>query len=189
MRGRIEVEIGIRVKDVEPQEAERFLIAFARIAANSDGAVKINPATQKVLQGMPAVQKALQAAPPVLEAVSPVPSETRESIRAGELERRAEQKRTLAAIREEGKIRQRFEREAAREDRKNEWAAALAEKAKCRAEKNLSDKAEISAALKQANYRVIVAANTLNITPAGLYQKMVRLGFYTRKPIGEKKGG
>ena len=189
MKGRIEVEIGIKVMDVPPEEVESFLLAFARIAANSDGAVKINPATQKVLQGMPAVQKALQAAPPALEAVSSVPSETRESMRAGELERRAEEKRLLAASREEDKARRRLEREAARETRLSEKAQQRAEWDKRRDQKYRDEHRKVEVALKQANYRVIVASKTLGMTPAGLYQKMVRLGFYTRKPIAQKKGG
>ena len=186
MRGRIEVEIGIKVIDVPPEEVESFLLAFARIAANSDGAVKINPATQKVLQGMPAVQKALQAAPPVLEGVPGIPSETWGKMQEMELERRVENKRILAARREEEKEVRRLEREAAREDRKNEWAAALAEKAKRRAEKNLSDKAEISAILQSSKYCVKTASNKLGITPAGLYMKMQRLGLYTRKSHAER---
>ncbi|KKL27430.1 hypothetical protein LCGC14_2385210 [marine sediment metagenome] len=81
------------------------------------------------------------------------------------------------------------EREAARETRLSEKAQQRAEWDKQRDQKYRDEHRKVEVALKQANYRVIVASKTLGMTPAGLYQKMVRLGFYTRKPIGEKKGG
>ena len=189
MKGRIEVEIGIKVMDVPPEEVESFLLAFARIAANSDGAVKINPATQKVLQGMPAVQKALQAAPPVLEGVPGIPSETWGKMQEMELERRAENKRNLAAKREEAKEVGRLEREAVRDARRSEKAQQRAEREKCKAEKKQAELEKVSRALAAARFCIPVAAKELGISREGLYLKMHRLGIYTRKPIGEKKGG
>ena len=177
MKGRIEVEIGIRVHDVPPEEAEAFLLAFAKIAANSHGVVNINPQSQKVIQGMPAVQKALQAAPPA-------PTETRESMRESELERRAERRRDLEAKKEEAKAVKRLERDAVLKARESEIRAKHEQQHTFRAKKEQRDMDEVSAALDATRYCVKEAAQKLGITPAGLYHRMQRLGFYTRKQRG-----
>lgn len=166
MKGTIEVEIGIRVKDVPPQDAEAFLLAFAAIARNSGGAMTLNPQTQKVIGGMPAVQKALNAAPEETDGIR----EAAEAVQKAVIERRTE----TVAVR-------RLEREDAR-------IAHAAKKEQLLTEKNKAERVKVEIALKNARFCVADAAHKLGMTPAGLYQKMHRLGIYTRKHRKEAGG-
>ncbi len=174
MKGTIEVEIGIKVKDVPPQDAEAFLLAFARIARNSHGAMTLNPETQKVIGGMPAVQKALNAAPEETDGVREAEKAVHESMIVRRTETRAEMRRETTERRAEAVAVRRLEREDAR-------IAHAAEKVRFLTEKNQAERMKVEIALKNANFSVVDAAHKLGITPSGLYQKMQRLGLYTRR--------
>ena len=174
MKGTIEVEIGIKVKDVPPHEAEAFLLNFARIVGNSHGALKVNPETQRVISGMPAVQKALNAAPEETDGVREAKEAVQKAVIVRRTETRAEMRRETAERRAEAVAVRRMEREDAR-------IAHLAEKEKLLTEKNKAERVKVEIALKQARFCVADAAEKLDMTPAGLYMKMARLGLYTRK--------
>jgi len=174
MKGTIEVEIGIKVKDVPPKEVEAFLLAFARIARNSDGVMNLNPETQKVIAGLPAVQKALNAAPEETDGVREAEEAVHKAVIVRRTETRAEMRRETAERRAEAVAVRRMEREDAR-------IAHLAEKEKLLTEKNKAERVKVEIALKNAHFSVVDAAEILDMTPSGLYMKMDRLGLYTRK--------
>lgn len=173
MKGNIEVEIGIRVKDVPPHEVEAFLLAFAAIARNSGATMDLNPTTKKMVAGMPAVQKALTAAPE--------PDEKKADKVQRRLARLTVQRHDTEARRAEATATKKMQRRDA-SDAKQE--ARLRERqvwAEQRASRAIVERAEIMVALAGAKGRIIVAAKTLGITKNGLYQKMERLGLRERE--------
>ena len=173
MKGSIEVEIGIRVKDVPPQEVEAFLLAFAHIARNSHGVMNLNPETQKALDGMPKIQKALQAAPLARQ----IEANMAESRRV----QQADNKRVTAERKAEALAVKRMERQDAQRAWQAEKDKEWADRNGGRAEKQRGEREKVMAALGAAQFRVVVAAQKIGMTPAGLYQKMHRLGIYARK--------
>ena len=190
MRGRIEVEIGIKVMDVPPEEVESFLLAFAKIAANSHGVVNLDPKTQKVIEGMPAVQKALEAAPEEPDAVDGV-FDPAQAIQESIVERRhirlSEQKRMTAERKAEAIAARRLQHQDARDVLQAEKDKEWSERKGRRAEKDRQEREKVKNALADAQFCVTKAAHRLDMSSAGLYMKMNRLGIYSRKTRAERR--
>ena len=171
--GGIDVEVGLRIKDVPPSEVEALLMVFVHVARKSGGVINLDRETQKVIEGMPKVKGALKAAPIDLGEFGNTKQDLAQAIAESGQARRAEQKRATSERKAEAIATRRMERRDARDARQ-------AEKENRRANKGRGERDEVRAALADAHFRVADAARKLGLTPSGLYQKMHRLGLRTK---------